>query len=443
MVISVPVSQLGGGGSTLEVTPGVTLSDSVCDGAEYKPLKGLKPAVAVDSLEMRSTMGEAPPAFRIVATEGSPCSTAVDKAACTAKYASTTPTTGWTDNSSFGGPVVTGTRYIIYTRGDEVGTLTSLDALRTFLAPFDTVKEGALLLVEGADAHRFNCSYKNAGTGPGAGDWTYLTETGVACGEGSNSYKNEMRVSSTGAETKVSSVVLEVGSGGCAIGRRPEGYACRAHDGTLANYFSEIASLEAASVPAFRRLARELRVARAPHSLLARVDSAIRDEVRHTRQMRALAAKFGAQRSARRTPSTSQTLRPLGVVAMENAVEGCVRETFGALVATYQSVHAKDPSVRETMLQIAKDETDHAMLSHDISSWAENQLSPEERRRLEEARAKAIADLRAECEAPIPVALQDAAGLPSPAVAKELLASLERNLWARSASTSPSQNAAT
>ena len=47
MVISVPVSQLGCGGSTLEVTPGVTLSDSVCDGAEYKPLKGLKATVVV------------------------------------------------------------------------------------------------------------------------------------------------------------------------------------------------------------------------------------------------------------------------------------------------------------------------------------------------------------------------------------------------------------
>ncbi|NIS36796.1 MAG: ferritin-like domain-containing protein, partial [Actinobacteria bacterium] len=32
-------------------------------------------------------------------------------------------------------------------------------------------------------------------------------------------------------------------------------------------------------------------------------------------------------------------------IALENAVEGCVRETFGALVGAHQALRASDPSI--------------------------------------------------------------------------------------------------
>ena len=54
--------------------------------------------------------------------------------------------------------------------------------------------------------------------------------------------------------------------------------------------------------------------------------------------------------------------RALGVVAIENAVEGCVRETFGALIASWQAEHARDPGIKRLMRSIARDETRHAFV---------------------------------------------------------------------------------
>jgi len=56
-------------------------------------------------------------------------------------------------------------------------------------------------------------------------------------------------------------------------------------------------------------------------------------------------------------------------VALENAVEGCVRETYGALIATRQAEAASDPVVRRAMRKIAADETAHAALSWDVASF--------------------------------------------------------------------------
>jgi hypothetical protein len=63
--------------------------------------------------------------------------------------------------------------------------------------------------------------------------------------------------------------------------------------------------------------------------------------------------------------------RSLEELAVENAVEGCVRETYGALTAIWQARTAKDPSVAAAVRRIARDETRHAALS-----WA-NQRSLE------------------------------------------------------------------
>ena len=42
-------------------------------------------------------------------------------------------------------------------------------------------------------------------------------------------------------------------------------------------------------------------------------------------------------------------------IALENAVEGCVRETFGALLATLPGCDCdKDPAIRAAMARIAR-----------------------------------------------------------------------------------------
>jgi hypothetical protein len=117
-------------------------------------------------------------------------------------------------------------------------------------------------------------------------------------------------------------------------------------------------------------------------------------------------------------------------VALDNAVEGCVRETFGALVAHHQALHARDAEVREVMTRIADDETRHAELSWAIDRWAREQLPTAEREALCEARRVAVATLREEVTVPLDAALLTEAGMPAPEVAASLVATLEQELWA-------------
>ena len=83
---------------------------------------------------------------------------------------------------------------------------------------------------------------------------------------------------------------------------------------------------------AFVRLARELAHHRAPAALVARARAraAAQDERRHARAMRLRAARFGAEGGASRRRLRPRRVPRLADVLVENAVEGCVRETFGA-----------------------------------------------------------------------------------------------------------------
>jgi phosphoribosylcarboxyaminoimidazole (NCAIR) mutase len=188
--------------------------------------------------------------------------------------------------------------------------------------------------------------------------------------------------------------------------------------------FAEAARLEAASIPAFRLLARELSAHRAPAALVRAARSAARDEVRHARATAALARRYRAA-PARPTLGNPPRRRSLEAIAIENAVEGCVRETYGALVALWQARRAKDPVVAAAMAPIAADETRHAELAWRVAAWAAPRLSRASRRRVDAARARAFADLRAEATRPVPAAQVALAGLPSAETAARLLEALE------------------
>ncbi|MDQ3370499.1 MAG: ferritin-like domain-containing protein, partial [Myxococcota bacterium] len=60
--------------------------------------------------------------------------------------------------------------------------------------------------------------------------------------------------------------------------------------------------------------------------------------------------------------------RSLAAIAHENAIEGCVREAYGALVATYQAERAA-PALRAVFRRIAADERRHAALAEDVHAW--------------------------------------------------------------------------
>lgn len=166
----------------------------------------------------------------------------------------------------------------------------------------------------------------------------------------------------------------------------------------------------------FRRLTCELRAVYAPAALRRRAGRSMRDEARHTRTMRTFARRFGGvPRRVRIAPLAS---RDLVGMAIQNAVEGCVFETWAALLATWQAEHAADPHVRAAMQSIARGEARHAALAWDVAEWLEARLDPAEASRVREAKTDVLARLRAQIDVELGDDVREVAGLPSNANAR-------------------------
>lgn len=213
-------------------------------------------------------------------------------------------------------------------------------------------------------------------------------------------------------------------------GRRPSGYRVRrpwtACD-PVGAYLASSALLEAISVDAFEILSAELRAHDAPDRLVRAAQRAAGDEVRHARRTMALATRFGAKPAV---PGVSRPpVRSIEAIALDNMVEGCVRETYGALVATHQGRRAADPVVRATMARIAQDETRHAALAWDIAHWAWTRLDDGARRRVECARARAICELRGDLAREPHAEVARVLGIPCSAVAMAMGEALEATVW--------------
>lgn len=201
----------------------------------------------------------------------------------------------------------------------------------------------------------------------------------------------------------------------CLGGRRPEGLAvgtARGEPSPLGAWLAATAHLEAASIDAFAILAAEVEAHRGPTRLARAARAAARDERRHADAMGALAARHGAVPPA--VEVARAPVRDVESIARENAVEGCVRETFAALVAWRQARAAGDPSIRAAMSAIARDETRHAALAWAVDDWTRALLTPAARRRVREARGEASARLLDEQAVAAPPALRAQAGLPAP-----------------------------
>jgi hypothetical protein len=213
------------------------------------------------------------------------------------------------------------------------------------------------------------------------------------------------------------------------IGRRPSGLVAPGRDDTassLGEYFARAAHLEAASVGAFRKLRKALLAHAAPLELLDSASDAARDEIRHARAMARLAKRFGSKRlSVRVVPRSA--VPSLEELAVENAAEGCVRETYGALLASFQAARASDPEVATTMDVIATDETRHAALSWAIMNWSLALLSEAGKRRVGCALADAMSALLGEVGAADPT-LMHVAGVPSVGDQRRLLSGLAEAL---------------
>ena len=410
-------------------------------------LAGLHPSPAIDGAVTRqetafprsypSQQGNVTPNPESVgdawaATSGPPvgelCGKAADKAACLAKVDGyrVLPTARAACAASYPtgqyGVTDCALSYILYTRGDAIGVARNVEETKALIGTFDTVDEALWLAAN--QGYVPNCSGQDTSeyrtTADGGFDLGLYK--GGGCGP---EEKVRVHVDPLGVLTVLSTESIPTGP--CAIGRRPQGLALdlgRSSDpNAVGRHFAAMAMLETASVTAFRRLQRQLAAHGAPLALLQRIRTAVRDEIRHARATTALARKHGVVPAspviARGDESPS-----LLAIALENAREGCVRETYGALVAHYQRTHARDADVRGVMDAIADEETEHAALSWDIAAWIEAQLDEDACAQLAAERRAAFATLARELAAPVDPELRAISGMPGPEAAVALLEGL-------------------
>jgi len=215
---------------------------------------------------------------------------------------------------------------------------------------------------------------------------------------------------------------------GCGNGRPPRGFVPRPALGpsALGRELARIAQLEAASVVAFEALHDDLARLGAPTSLLRSVGAAGRDEVRHARRVGREAERRGV--AVPLAVVSAVGTRSIERLAIDNAEEGCVRETFGAALVSVQAERATDPRVRALMRGIAADELRHAALSWRIARWLEMRLDAAGRARVALARLTALVALDDELTRAPPG--DDALGLPDRDRQRRLLAALRATLEA-------------
>jgi hypothetical protein len=397
---------------------------SVLDG--FEPFANLSLPTPVDYIEVREEpLASDPGGAQSVAEAswGTAC-LAASSTACLESLES--PFTGTAWPGYFGRGFGSTQRDIRYTRSASAGVVSDLKGYLGLFGAIDTPEKAALLA--DLEGYRLKCDAKapapnafNEGNGIRlvmiwANDWSCPYPA----------WERNIQVKPDGSISVLSEAETKL-DWGCA-GRRPEGFACPAANATssVGAWLSQMATLEAASVPAFLRLARELEAHGAPHVLVDRARASADDEVRHHALMRDHAQRFGA--CLVESPSSELGVRALFDVALENAVEGCVRETFGALIATFQAERADDAELAKTLREIADDETRHAALSWDCAAWANTQLAEDERAAIARAKRSAVDDLRVSLNRDNDDEVVRAAGLPTRTEALALLALVEHEL---------------
>jgi hypothetical protein len=403
-------------------------TEDMCEDSDLTILQAVLPAMGVDSLELREGFLDLDTVTNITVLDatGTPCASASDPQACADADAALTVSSGF----SAPGYESYGTRFLAFTRGDEVGTISTPAQLAAFLGPIDATGDAALQVLLLGGEYRINCNSGNE-VGPHGDNFVVFTASGTGCGRGDNLDHQALLVRSDGSFEELDHQRIERGDPGCAIGRLPPGLSrrrCATAADPVGAYFAEVAQLEAAAVPAFGQFARELALHGAPPSQVRAALRARADEVRHARVTASLARRHGGRPTLPRVHPSAP--RSLVDVARDNATEGCIRETYGALIAHLQARRARDPQVRRALARIARDETRHAALSWEFAAWANARMSPTERRQVAQTTLHNAEQLEAELTRPQHPRVHDVAGLPSPAESLDLYRRLRQSLGA-------------
>jgi rubrerythrin len=281
-----------------------------------------------------------------------------------------------------------------YTRGDEVGAIRGVDDFVRLFAPIDTVGEAAFVA-----AYRHGLTVPCVGSARRitTGGWEVLGGALSDCtfrsGQRRTITRTLVRVAPDGASTATALETRESDDWCPSPAAAPTACATRASHApdAVGRWLARAAHMEAASVFAFESLARELAELGAPPALVDAARRSADDERRHARMMGRLAERAGA--AVPPVEVEAPCARTAFAIARENAVEGCVHETWAAMEALAQSSRAARPGVAATMGAIADDEMRHASLAWQVAAWLEPRLSEAERAAVREAREGARAAL--------------------------------------------------
>ncbi len=391
--------------------------EAVCASEQW--LQYVRLANPVDSLHLRrsesfGTDGD----NRELWSTGSACATATDSEACLAELAIT-----WPDHSGWGycgeGCSDTG---LATTSGDDVGLYDSTAEVIALFGDIDSPADALFLAI--TQEYQPECS--SVVVTP-EGTWQ-MTGTIMTTDCPWTEEIRHIAVSRTGETTVLE--VLEVISNGSCAGRLPDGIAAIGSvcGDAVARHLAHLAWLEGAAVVAFERLAVDLERHGAPTHLIERALAAAQDEIDHASRMGALAATYGIAVPAVEVAPHQD--RSLFEVALENAVEGCVRETYGVVDALYRSRKAPSPEIRALFGRIAEDETRHSDLSFDIAAWARQHLSEADSLTIATAAQTAHNELMSQLQSERPGAVQLQLGAPSAVAAVAMANTLRVQLAA-------------
>lgn len=141
----------------------------------------------------------------------------------------------------------------------------------------------------------------------------------------------------------------------------------RAHAWALAG------AAEHASVAAFNRLSLQLLALGAPLPLLNAVQRAAMEEVEHAQSCFELASNLSGNEVSVGAFPFGGAIDPdvdLAELAYAAVREGCLSETLGAYVVSSVADVVPDEHVRAVLQRLAREESEHAVLSFRVVTWA-------------------------------------------------------------------------
>ena len=384
------------------------------DVAPWDPFADFVPEPGVDYVAVGQVGAEA--TTEVLGRWGTPCTGAAERTACEEQVRA----------REASGSLDDGRRWVLWTDAMGVHVADAADpvALQPVLGTVDSEQEALFRLwIAG---YRVDC--RATVVAVDGGYEATLKELGCGTIDEEPGWLDvQYRVERDGTITELTLVA-------CGAGRfpqhllpvAPEELAARRGD-PLGVWFAATARVEAAAVTAFEELAEELRHHGAPEELVVWAERSAEEEVEHARLVGRLARRYGVEPLPAR--SAAGQVRSLEAIALDNAVEGLVRETYGAAVAHHQAAAAEDPAVRQVMEVVAEDESRHAAFSWALHAWLLERLDPAARARVERAVDEAVARFEQAAGRPVDARLQRLAGLPGPEASQRILAELRARVW--------------